>query len=118
MWIAVGLVLGIASRIEERGGGISLVSTDTVWCAVAFLAARPLRAVLAITAANAGYYAYVAITQPDVPLAAVAGSPLRWVVLGVATGLFFGRGRHWTALAALLAVAGLEVSGAGDSALP
>ena len=119
MWIAIGAVLGVLSRVEERADGFFLaISTDTTWCAVAFLAGRPLRAVAALTAANASYYAYVAVTQPQLPLSAVAGSPLRWFALGVAAGLFFGRRRHWTALAALLLVAGAEVTGAGAEYLP
>ena len=119
MWIAIGLLLGVLSRVEETVDGFFLaISTNPTWCAVAFLAGRPLRAVLTMTAANAGYYAYVAITQPELPLAAVAGSPLRWLALGVATGLFFGRHHHWTALAALGIVAGAEITGAGSEYLP
>lgn len=119
MWIALGVLLGVLSRVEETVDGFFLaISTDTTWCAAAFLAGRPLRAVLTLTAANAGYYACVALTQPELPLSAVAGSPWRWVALGVAAGVFFGRRRHWTALAALLLVAGSELTGVGSEYLP
>ena len=119
MWIAIGVLLGVLSRVEETVDGLFLaISTNTTWCAVAFLAGRPLRAVATMTAANAGYYAYVAIDRPGLELSAVAGSPLRWLALGVAAGLFFGRRRHWTALSALAVVAGSEVTGAGAAYLP
>lgn len=119
MWIAIGVLLGVLSRVEETVDGFHLfISTDSTWCATAFLAGRPLRAVLTLTAANAGYYAYVALTQPQLPLEAVAGSPWRWVALGVAAGLFFGRRRHWTAAVALLLVIGAEATGAGAAYLP
>lgn len=119
MWIVAGVLLGVLSRVDETVDGFFLpVSTDGTWCAVAFLAGRPLRAVLTMTVANAAYYAYVALTQPELPLAAVAGSPLRWFALGIAAGLFFGRRRHWTALAALLLVIGAELTGVGAAYLP
>lgn len=109
MWLLAGIALGVLSRIEEVTDGFFLcISTYTTWCATAYLAGTPLRAVLALTTANASYYAYVALTQPGVPLAAVAGPVEKWLVLGVAAGLVFGR-RHWTARAALAVVAGAEL---------
>ncbi len=119
MGMAHGALLGVLSRVEERLDGFAVgISTDTTWCALAFLCAAPLRATLAMTAANAGYYAFVALTQPRLPLAAVAGPVERWVVLGVLTGVVFGalggcfrRGRRVAALP-LAFVAISEVAGA------
>ncbi len=120
MWIALGALLGVLSRAEERTGGVgmSLISTDTTWCALGFACARSWRAVLALTAANAAYYAYVAIDQPQVRLAAVAGPVERWVALGIVTGVVFGalggmfrRGRRVAALP-LAFVAISEIAGA------
>lgn len=103
MWIALGAVLGVLSLVEERVDGFYLaISTDTAWCAIAFFAGRPLRAVLVLTAANAAYY----VAAWDVTYAG------RWFALGVVTGLFFGRRHHWTALLALAFVAVSEIAGA------
>lgn len=88
--IAAGFVLGVLSRVEERTGFSAGVSSDSAWCAAAFLAASPLRGITALTAANAGYYAWIALTQPDLPFAAAAGPVETWLVLGVVTGAVFG----------------------------
>lgn len=118
MWIIGGILLGVLSRFEETTEGFYLaISTNPTWCAAAFAVGRPGRAVATLTAANLAYYAYVAVDQPGLPLAAVAGSPLRWLALGVAAGVVFGS-RHWTAAAALLLVAGAELTGAGAAYLP
>jgi uncharacterized protein DUF6518 len=95
--LAAGLVLGVLSRVEETVEGLDAgISTNLTWLAVAFAsgaAARRRSAVagaFALTAANAGYYAYVAITEPGRPLAGVAGPVERWFALGIAGGIVFG----------------------------
>ena len=128
--LAAGVVLGVLSRIEEVTPGLSAgVSSHSAWVAVAFLTGASVRgalrrAALAATAAmsggNAGYYAWIAVTEPGMPLAAAAGSPLRWVAAGILTGVVFGpAGRLWAgagpagrALAALPLAAVLVHEGA------
>lgn len=88
--ILAGLLLGILSRVEETTGFSAGVSSDSAWCAAAFLAAAPVRGAALLTAANAGYYAWIAGTQPDLPLDAAAGPVETWLVLGVVTGVVFG----------------------------
>lgn len=116
--LLAGLALGAASRFEEVVDGLSAgVSSNGTWLAAAFaggafvrpagrggagraLAGSVGRAVtagaLVLTAANAGYYAYVVALQPGLDVAAVAGPPERWLVLGIAGGAVFGAaGRVW-----------------------
>ncbi len=97
--LVAGLVLGVLSRIEETTGGFSAgISSDGAWLVAAALAgalAASLRrgavaGALALTAANVGYYLWIAATDPGTPLAAVAGPPGRWFALGVAGGAVFG----------------------------
>lgn len=98
--LVAGALLGVLSRIEETTDGLSLgVSANSTWLAVAFVtglaqrsspAARAaLAGALALTAANLAYYAWIATFEPGVDLAAVAGSPLRWLALGVSGGAVF-----------------------------
>lgn len=107
--IVAGGLLGILSRVEESMSGVSLgVSSDATWLAVAFLVGAAARGrpapraaasgALTLTAANAAYYAWIAATEPGTDLAAVAGSPVVWFVLGVSSGGLFGLAGHvWTA---------------------
>ncbi len=94
----LALALGAASRFEETTSGFSVgLSSNAAWLALAFFAARGRRwwvaaalgAVLE-TLANAGYYAWVLLLEPGTPLAAAAGSPLRWLLLGASGGAAFG----------------------------
>ena len=105
--LVAGALLGVLSRIEETTGGISLsISSNSTWLAVAFVAgmthrraAAPAGAcagALALTAANLAYYAWIAVLEPGMELAAVAGSPLRWLLLGASGGAIFAvTGRLW-----------------------
>ncbi len=97
--LVAGAVLGVASRVEEVVDGFSVgISSDAAWVLVAFAAgalARSARAgaaagVLVLTVANAAYYAWIVATEPGIDPAAVAGSPVRWLALGVGAGLVFG----------------------------
>jgi hypothetical protein len=97
--IAAGLALGAASRVEEVTDGFDLgISTNFTWLAVAFgagalageLAWSGLAGAAALTAANGGYYAWIALTEPGTPLDAVAGPVDRWFALGVTGGFVFG----------------------------
>lgn len=89
-----GVVLGVASRVEEVAGFDAGVSTNLTWLATAFVAGALGRGAaggaVALTAANAGYYAHVLATEPGRPLASVAGPVERWFALGVAAGVVFG----------------------------
>lgn len=95
--IVVGCGLGVASRVEEMLAGFSAgISSDSAWVACAFAAGGAARGALLLTAANAGYYAWIALTQPALPLAAAAGPVHEWLLLGVAGGAVFGLcGRAW-----------------------
>lgn len=107
--IVAGGLLGILSRVEEATSGVSIgVSSDATWLAAAFLVGAAARGrpapgavasgALALTAANVAYYAWIAATEPGTDLAAVAGSPVVWFVLGVSGGGVFGLGGHvWAA---------------------
>ena len=118
MWIIGGVLLGVLSRFEELTDGFYLaISTNPTWCASAFLVGRPSRAIGFLIVANASYYAYIAVMQPAVELASVAGPLEKWFVLSILTGAVFGR-RHWTAALALLTVTAIEVTGAGATYLP
>ncbi len=98
--LTAGLVLGVLSRVEEVTGGFDLgISSNLTWVATAFGAgalagARPLRSAvagaLALTVANAGYYAHVVATEPGRPLDSVAGAVEGWFALGVSGGAVFG----------------------------
>jgi len=106
--LVAGALPGVLSRIEETTNGLSLgISANSTWLAVAFgagMAHRPApgwhaarAGALALTAANLAYYAWIAMLEPGVPLAAVAGSPLRWLLLGASGGLVFAvAGRLWS----------------------
>lgn len=80
------------------------LSSDSAWVGTAFvvgaLAAGLWRAMLlaigAMCAANGGYYAWIAITEPGTPLVSAAGDPWAWVAAGLLTGVMFGAaGRLW-----------------------
>ncbi len=117
--IAAGVLLGVLSRVEERTGFSAGVSSDSAWCAAAFLAASPVRGIALLTAANAGYYACIALTQPALPLASAAGPVEAWLVLGVVTGAVFGTAgrlwRHGPRLIASLPLALVLVVEGGDA---
>ena len=114
--VVAGAVLGVLSRIEETTVGLSLgVSANATWLGVAFAVGvlhrrvAPVRAAcagaLTLTAANLAYYAWIALTQPGVELASVAGSPVLWLALGVGGGAVFGgAGRLWAAAAGITRV--------------
>lgn len=126
--LVAGALLGVLSRIEETTDGLSLgVSANSTWLAVAFaagmgargaaVAPAALAGAVALTAANLAYYAWIAVLEPGVDLAAVAGSPLRWFVLGASGGAVFGlagwlwaRGRGTTRVLASLPLAGVLVA--------
>jgi hypothetical protein len=96
-WIVAGLCLGVLSRVEETTSGFSAgISSNGMWAIAAVAAGAAGRrvhpAIVVLTAANLGFYAWIAATEPATDLAAVAGNPLRWLVLGVAGGAVFG----WT----------------------
>ena len=101
VWIAVGAgaVLGVVSRIEEVEPAFDAgVSTNFTWLGVAFLVGAraasldwsALAGAVALTTANAGYYAHVLATDPGRPLDQVAGPVDRWFALGVTGGFVFG----------------------------
>ena len=104
--LAAGALLGVLSRIEEVTPGLSAgISSHSAWVAVAFgagaaarggLSRAALTATAAMSAGNAGYYAWIAATEPGMPLTAAAGDPLGWVAAGILTGVVFGpAGRLW-----------------------
>ncbi len=105
--VAAGVLLGVLSRIEEVTPGLSAgISSDSAWVLTAFAAgalAPSVRqavpaATVAMCAANGGYYAWIALTEPGTPLESAAGDPWRWVAAGVLTGVVFGAaGRLWRA---------------------
>lgn len=129
--LLTGAVLGVLSRIEGVTPGLSAgVSSDSTWVAAAFVAgavapgvgSAAVAATLLVTTANGAYYGWIAATEPHTPLASAAGSPVAWLVLGVASGLVFGpAGRLWRAgpgpvravaslpLAAVLVLEGADV---------
>ena len=97
--IAAGLVLGVLSRVEEVAAGLDLgISSNVTWLAVAFGCGAAASSVewaapagaLALSAANTGYYAWVAATEPGRALASVAGPVERWYALGVGGGIVLG----------------------------
>ena len=97
--IAAGSLLGVVSRVDERSDAFGGVSSHALWLATAFaagvLAARSVRGgafagAAVLTVANLAYYAWIAATEPGTGLAAVAGPPLQWLVLGVASGAPLG----------------------------
>jgi hypothetical protein len=94
--LLAGLLLGVLSRVDETEALVLPVSDDATWIAAAFAAGalRPRAAVAAgvgtLTAANLAYYAWIAATEPGVPLQSVAGSPWHWLALGALTGAVFG----------------------------
>ena len=105
---ALGAVLlGVLSRVEETSELSLGISTDAAWVALAFVAGAVLRGrtaaraalcgALVLTLANLAYYAWIAAEEPGVDLTAVAGPPLRWLILGVAGGALFAvAGRWWS----------------------
>jgi hypothetical protein len=96
--VLVGLVLGALSRLEETEPFFLGISTHATWLLAPFAAgllstrARrgALRGAVLTSAANAGYYAWIAVAQPGVPLAAVAGPVEHWALVGVAAGVVAG----------------------------
>jgi hypothetical protein len=100
---AAGVALGVASRIEETAEGFSAgISSNRLWILAAFAVGAAARSVaggaalgvLALTAANAGYYAWVAVTEPGRPLSSVAGPVIDWILVGLAAGVVFGAAGH------------------------
>ena len=97
--VVAGAVLGGLSRIEETTGFSAGISANATWLGVAFAVgglqhgAPAWRTVgagaLALTAANGAYYAWIAVFEPDVALASVAGPPAVWLALGVGGGAVF-----------------------------
>jgi len=95
--VLAGTLLGVASRVEETTTGLSLgLSSDSAWLAAAYLAGATgvasngaLRGAAALTAANGGYYAWIALTEPATPIA-VAGPPLIWLLFGLTGGALLG----------------------------
>lgn len=86
-----GWWFGVLTRVEEVGGVPTVgLSSDAAWLGVALLAGSPARGALTLTAANAGWYAWILVLQPELDPAAVAGSPVRWFVLGLAGGAVMG----------------------------
>jgi hypothetical protein len=120
--VVAGAVLGVLSRIEETTDGFSAqISTNTTWLGVAFavgVAARPrasparaaLAGALALTAANAAYYAWIAATEPGTALAGVAGPPVVGLALGAALPVLSGARPRERALGAGLAAAVLALA--------
>jgi len=108
--------VGLLSRVEETTSGLSLgISSNATWLAVAFAAGALRRrtivpraaaaGALALTAANASYYAWIAATEPGTELASVAGSPFVWLVLGAAGGAVFASAGHlWATQRAVVRV--------------
>lgn len=113
--LLAGLALGAVSRFEEVTDGVSAgVSSNGTWLAAAFACGAlagstgpgAAAGAAVLSAANAGYYAYVIALQPGLALASVAGPPERWFVLGVAGGAVFGAaGFVWRAGAPVARVA-------------
>ena len=106
--VVAGAVRGVASRLEETTGFSAGISANATWLGGAFAVgvlqrgAPPWRAVgagaLALTAANVAYYAWIAVFEPGVALAEVAGPPLVWLALGVGGGaVFAAAGWLWAA---------------------
>lgn len=102
-WVAVAFLAGVwvtagageGAGGDEGGGAARSAGARGRGGAVRRAAAC---GALALTAANVSYYAWIASTQPSLELADVAGSPLRWIVLGVVGGaLFAATGRLWIA---------------------
>lgn len=89
-----GVVLGVVSRVDEVTVDSDVISSNLTWLATAFavgaLGPGAAAGVVALTAANAGYYAYVLASEPGRPLASVAGPVERWFALGIAAGVVFG----------------------------
>jgi hypothetical protein len=128
VWVVVGgLVFGALSRVEEQVPDFALgISTYGTWVLAAAVAGAlgagalrggALAGAAGLTAANAGYYGWVLATEPDMPLDGVSGSPVRWLVLGLAAGAVFGAaGRAWRTgrppvrLAAALLVAAVYIA--------
>lgn len=96
--VVAGVVLGVVSRIEEVIDGFSAgISSERTWVLVAAacgagLARGPgvvrpaVAGALVLVVANAAWYAWIALTQPDLALGSVAGSPWRWFALSLAVG--------------------------------
>ncbi len=115
--VALGALLGVVSRIEETTSGFSVgLSSNASWLGVAFLTGAMQRRAglaraaaagcVAMTVANASYYAWIAATEPGVPLASVAGLPAYWFMLGVFGGALFGlTGGAWAVSSGAMRVA-------------
>ena len=132
--LAAGLALGVLSRVEETAPWSLGISTHATWLAAPFVAGALLRAsagrgaaagAALLTAANAGYYAWITTTEPGVGLASVAGPVEHWLALGVAAGACFGAlgattrtGPVAARVAAPLAAAGVLVADALDLLAP
>ena len=98
--IASGLVLGVVSRIEEVVDGFDVgISSNETWLLTAFVVGAlagtayewsGLVGAVALTAANTGYYAWIAATEQATELDAVAGPVEAWYALGATGGFVFG----------------------------
>jgi Family of unknown function (DUF6518) len=96
--VAIGALLGILSRVEERTPGLSAgVSSDAMWIAAAFAVGATTqdargggaRGAVTLTAANLGYYGWILATEATDPARVVGGSSL-WLILGLTGGALFG----------------------------
>ena len=96
--VAIGALLGILSRVEERTSGVSAgISSSAMWIAAAFAAGATApnarggaaRGALTLSVANLGYYGLILATESTDP-AAVAGAPSLWLILGLTGGAIFG----------------------------
>ena len=99
--VAIGALLGILSRVEERTSGVSAgISSSAMWIAAAFAAGATApdarggaaRGALTLSVANLGYYGLILATESTDP-AAVAGAPSLWLILGLTGGAVFGAAR-------------------------
>ena len=87
MWLAAGLLLGVASRIEQGVIGFSAgISSNSGWVGLAFVAGMrgsgAGAGAGALTAATLAYYA--------TPLGTAPGPVGPWLVLGLLAGAVFG----------------------------
>lgn len=93
-------MLGVISRVEEVVDGFDVgISSNVTWLMTAFLVGAlagtaiewsGLAGAVALTAANTGYYAWVAATEQATELHLVAGPVEAWYALGVTGGFVFG----------------------------
>lgn len=121
--VLAGLLLGILSRVEETTDGLAaVVSTHATWVLVPFaagaLAGRigsgARAGVVVLTAANAGYYAWMRTVAPADTVGPVAHWILAGIGAGAAAGAVGGAARGTSRLARLAAPAAVGAVVAGD----